>query len=159
VRKKRGLLEGWAHRPRTARATTLRAREILGWAAGETNAAVARDLRVRKQTVGGWRSRILAKRHGTTPLFAALDAKSVEFRRLLAPSRPPSGRTSISIASWTTTSALHSEGASWINPVECWFALLTDKQLRRGAVEARGTSRRPSIAPCRSTTTSFGPSD
>lgn len=30
------------------------------------------------------------------------------------------------------SSALHAEGAFWINLVERWFAVLTEKQLRRG---------------------------
>ena len=30
------------------------------------------------------------------------------------------------------SSALHPEGGVWINLVERWFALLTEKQLRRG---------------------------
>ena len=38
-------------RPKTAQATALRARLILGCAAGKTNTAVARELRVTKQTV------------------------------------------------------------------------------------------------------------
>ena len=60
--EERELLEGWARRPKTAQATALRARLILGCAAGKTNTAVARELRVTKQTVGKWRSRFLAKR-------------------------------------------------------------------------------------------------
>jgi transposase len=60
--EERELLEAWARRPKTAQATALRARSILGCAAGKTNTAVARELRVAKQTVGKWRSRFLAKR-------------------------------------------------------------------------------------------------
>src|SRR4029453_10181590 len=38
---------------------------ILGCAIGKTNTAVARELRVTKQTVGKWRTRFVAKRlHG-----------------------------------------------------------------------------------------------
>src|SRR5437899_1254490 len=58
----RATLEGWVRRPKTAQATALRARLILGCAAGKTNTIVARELRVAKQTVGKWRSRFLAKR-------------------------------------------------------------------------------------------------
>jgi transposase len=58
----RGALENWARRPTTAQATALRARLILGCAAGKTNTVVARELRVTKQTVGKWRSRFVAKR-------------------------------------------------------------------------------------------------
>ena len=60
--EERGTLENWARRPKTAQATALRARLILGCAAGKTNTAVARELRVTKQTVGKWRSRFVAKR-------------------------------------------------------------------------------------------------
>ena len=60
--EERGTLENWARRPTTAQATALRARLILGCAAGKTNTAVARELRVTKQTVGKWRSRFVAKR-------------------------------------------------------------------------------------------------
>jgi transposase len=60
--EERGALETWARRPKTAQATALRARLILGCAAGKTNSAVARELRVTKQTVGKWRSRFVAKR-------------------------------------------------------------------------------------------------
>jgi transposase len=60
--EERETLEHWARRPKTAQATALRARLILGCAAGTTNTAVARELRVTKQTVGKWRSRFIAKR-------------------------------------------------------------------------------------------------
>jgi transposase len=58
----RETLERWARRPTTAQALALRARVILGCAAGETNTRVARQLRLTKQTVGKWRSRCLGKR-------------------------------------------------------------------------------------------------
>jgi transposase len=60
--EERGALEHWARRPKTAQATALRARLILGCAAGKTNTLVAQELRVTKQTVGKWRSRFVAKR-------------------------------------------------------------------------------------------------
>src|SRR5687767_7542816 len=60
--EERARLEDWARRPKTAQATALRARLLLGCAAGKTNTAVARELRVTKQTVGKWRSRFVAKR-------------------------------------------------------------------------------------------------
>jgi hypothetical protein len=50
--EERETLENWARRPRTAQATALRARLILGCAAGNTNTAVARGLRVTKQNRG-----------------------------------------------------------------------------------------------------------
>ena len=60
--EEREALENWARRPKTAQATALRARLILGARPGQTNTAVARERRVTKQTVGKWRSRFVAKR-------------------------------------------------------------------------------------------------
>src|SRR5262249_50808945 len=60
--EEREVLEAWARRPKTAQATALRARLILGCATGKSNTAVARELRVTKQTVGKWWSRFLTKR-------------------------------------------------------------------------------------------------
>lgn len=60
--EERTMLEGWARRAKTAQATALRARLILGCAAGKTNAAVAGELRVTKQIVGKWRSRFVTRR-------------------------------------------------------------------------------------------------
>jgi len=55
-------LERWARRRTTAQATSLRARIVLASAAGKTNTAIAREVRVKKQTVGKWRARFLAQR-------------------------------------------------------------------------------------------------
>ena len=52
----------WTRRPSTAQALALRARLILGCAAGKTNTRVAHELRVTKQTVGRWRTRFLTDR-------------------------------------------------------------------------------------------------
>src|SRR5262245_5371852 len=60
--EERGALENWARRPKTAHATALRARVILGCAAGNTNTAVARERRVTQPTVGKWRRRFVTKR-------------------------------------------------------------------------------------------------
>src|SRR5262245_28871346 len=60
--EERHTLENWVRRPNTAQATVLRARLMLGCAAGETNARVAREPRVAKQTVGKWRSRVVTRR-------------------------------------------------------------------------------------------------
>ena len=57
--EERQTLEQWARRPKTAQALALRARIILGCADGQTNTAVASQLRVSKPTVGKWRSRFL----------------------------------------------------------------------------------------------------
>jgi len=55
-------LERWARRRTTAQAIALRARIVLASAAGKTNTAIARETRVKKQTVGKWRGRFLVKR-------------------------------------------------------------------------------------------------
>ena len=60
--EERETLERWARRRTTAQAIALRARIVLASAAGKTNTAIARDTRVKKQTVGKWRARFLAKR-------------------------------------------------------------------------------------------------
>jgi DDE superfamily endonuclease len=100
-------------------------------------------------------------RHGTTSLFAVLDTQSgrvigqrhrrhraIEFGKFLDTidavvpedldvhlivDNYATHKTAL-IQRWLTpvSSALHPEGASWINLVERWFALLTEKQLRRG---------------------------
>src|SRR3954454_14149143 len=53
----RSTLESWARRPKTAQALALRAKIILACAEGKPNGVVARQTRVRQQTVGKWRSR------------------------------------------------------------------------------------------------------
>jgi transposase len=60
--EERETLERWARRRTTAQALALRARIVLASAAGKTNTAIAREARVKKQTVGKWRARFLAKR-------------------------------------------------------------------------------------------------
>ena len=57
----RSTLESWARRPKTAPALALRARIILACAEGKPNGVVARQARVRQQTVGKWRSRFVSK--------------------------------------------------------------------------------------------------
>jgi transposase len=58
----RATLERWSRRPTTAQALAARARVILGCAAGQSNTAVARELRLTKQTIGKWRTRFLSQR-------------------------------------------------------------------------------------------------
>jgi transposase len=58
----RDTLERWSRRPTTAQALAARARVILGCAAGQSNTAVARELRLTKQTIGKWRTRFLSQR-------------------------------------------------------------------------------------------------
>jgi transposase len=60
--EERRTLEQWSRRPKTAQALALRARMILGCAAGKTNTRVAEELGVIKQTVGKWRQRFLRQR-------------------------------------------------------------------------------------------------
>jgi transposase len=58
----RQKLEAWARRPTSAQRLALRARIVLACAAGRSNIAVARELRVTMPTVGKWRKRFLARR-------------------------------------------------------------------------------------------------
>jgi transposase len=58
----RATLERWSRRPTTAQVLATRARVILGCAAGQSNTAVARELRLTKQTIGKWRTRFLNQR-------------------------------------------------------------------------------------------------
>src|SRR5215467_13787924 len=58
----RDTLERWSRRPTTAQAVAARARVILGCAAGQSNTAVAYEVRLTKQTIGKWRTRFLSKR-------------------------------------------------------------------------------------------------
>ena len=58
----RETLEQWTRRRTTAQAIALRARLILRCATGETAMAIAREMRVTKQTVGKWRGRFVARR-------------------------------------------------------------------------------------------------
>jgi transposase len=58
----RDTLQRWSRRPTTAQAVATRARVILGCAAGQSNTAVAYELRLTKQTIGKWRTRFLSNR-------------------------------------------------------------------------------------------------
>src|SRR5712692_10594475 len=60
--EERATLERWTRRRTTAQAIALRARIVLASAAGKANTAIARETRVKKQTVGKWRGRFLARR-------------------------------------------------------------------------------------------------
>src|SRR3954465_11820408 len=60
----RERLEAWVRRPKTAQRLALRSRIVLAAAAGESNTAIARRLRVTLPTVGKWRARFLAARLG-----------------------------------------------------------------------------------------------
>src|SRR5499425_3339943 len=56
-----GILEGYTQRRKTAQALALRARIVLGCAAGLSNKAVAARERVTVQTVGKWRRRFVER--------------------------------------------------------------------------------------------------
>lgn len=60
--EERTTLRQWARRRNQAQAVALQARLILRCATGETATAIARDVRVTKQTVGKWRTRFVARR-------------------------------------------------------------------------------------------------
>ena len=102
----------------------LRARIVLGCAAGLSNKSVAARERVTVQTVGKWRRRFVER---------GLDG-------LLEEPRPGAPRTidhAKVVKAWLARQPgyhLHftPTSASWLNQVERWFALLTDKQIKRG---------------------------
>lgn len=58
----RETLQRWARRRKTSQALALRCRIVLACAAGETNTAVAKQLKITNPTVGKWRRRFVAKR-------------------------------------------------------------------------------------------------
>jgi len=60
--EERETLERWRRRHSTSQALALRARIVLGSAEGATNTAIAKELKLTKQTVGKWRSRFLVRR-------------------------------------------------------------------------------------------------
>lgn len=61
TKEQRIVLESWTRRRKTAQALALRARIVLACADGKTNMLVARETRVKQQTVGKWRSRFVGK--------------------------------------------------------------------------------------------------
>lgn len=55
-------LKRWTRRRKTAQALALRSRIVLACATGQTNTAVAKELKVTMQTVGKWRRRFVENR-------------------------------------------------------------------------------------------------
>ncbi len=99
-------LAGLARQSRKARSVAFRARIILECAGGLSNAAVAAKLHTSGLTVGLWRDRFIAQG------IAGLGGEP----------RPGAPREH-----FTPTHA------SWLNQVERWFALLTQRQIKRGS--------------------------
>ena len=60
--EERETLLRWRRRHSTSQALAVRARVVLGCAEGATNTAIAKDLKLTKQTVGKWRARFLVRR-------------------------------------------------------------------------------------------------
>ncbi len=58
----RAKLEAWVRRPKTAQRLALRSRIVLAATDGQSNTAIAADLRVTLPTVGKWRQRFLDRR-------------------------------------------------------------------------------------------------
>src|SRR6516165_7731081 len=81
-----GILEDYAQRRKTAQALALRARIVLGCAAGLGNKAVAARERVTVQTVGKWRRRFVER---------GLDGLLDDATRRAAHDRPCQGRQSL----------------------------------------------------------------
>lgn len=106
----RETLRSWARRPKSAQALALRARMILLCGEGNNNTRVARQIRVRVQSVckdaTHWSTRSLASAAGLSRHF-------------------------------TPTSA------SWINPVERWFAALTENRFGVAFTAASANWRTP----------------
>jgi len=59
--EQRSTLENWVRRPKTAQALSLRARVILACGEGLPNNLVARQMRIRQQTVSKWRKRFVSR--------------------------------------------------------------------------------------------------
>jgi transposase len=117
-----GILEGYAQRRKTAQGLALRARIVLGCAAGLSNKAVAAGERVTAQTVGKWRQRFIergvdglldAPRPGVPRKIDDVKVQSVLVETLES---QPSGATHLSTRSMARHSGLSisSIGRIWL---------------------------------------------
>ena len=121
------LLESWARRRTTAQALALRARIVRRAAAGDSNTAIARRERVTKATVGKWRARFVRER-----LDGLVDEPRPGAPRQISDAHVERVIT-MTLESTPRDIHLTPTSASWLNLVERWFSLLTQKQIKRGA--------------------------
>ena len=118
-----GILEGYTQRRKTAQALALRARIVLGCAAGLSNKAVAARERVTAQTVGKWRQRFVE--HGLDGLLdeprpgvpRKIDDAKVESVIVRTLESQPSGATH-----WSTRSMARHSGISTSSVGRIWRA-------------------------------------
>jgi transposase len=118
-----GILEGYTQRRKTAQALALRARIVLGCAAGLSNKVVAARERVTPQTVGKWRRRFVE--HGLDGLLdeprpgvpRKIDDAKVESVIVRTLESQPSGATH-----WSTRSMARHSGISTSSVGRIWRA-------------------------------------
>ena len=60
--EERDQLQQWSKRPKTSQALAQRCRIVLQCAGGKTNQQVAKELRLKPQTIGKWRRRFVGRR-------------------------------------------------------------------------------------------------
>src|SRR5215471_9168006 len=153
-----GILEGYTQRRKTAQALALRARIVLGCAAGLSNKAVAAHERVTPQTVGKWRRRFVER--GLDGLLDEPSGGAPQNRRWQGRKRHPPDigePTAGSHALGTRSMARHS-GISTSSVGRIWrafglqphrletFKLSTDPLSRQGARRRRALPQ--SARPC-----------
>src|SRR5271165_2919704 len=118
-----GIVEGYTQRRKTAQALALRARIVLGCAAGLSNKAVAVRERVTPQTVGKWRQRFVE--HGLDGLLdeprpgvpLMIDDAKVESVIVQTLESQPRGATH-----WSTRSMARHSGISTSSVGRIWRA-------------------------------------